>query len=419
MGRVSLVVSRVSFPVTLVAMGDRDFGTIVRRVGIFSWSMIGLMLLVVAAFYALVEGRVILAPLLLAVVVVYILNPLVTWLSGRGVPRVFGAILGFLIFFSGLALLAVLIFPDVKSQAEGFIETFPSLYDDTTADVESLLASMGFENVAIIDYEELVDYVNDPANRETLMSLLFDRLGSVTSGIFEFILIFLVGPVLAFYFLIDLPSVQGRIVGIFPKDDRGEASYVGRQLNVVLGGFLRGQLVVAVIVGVMLSFGYWLIGLEFWLLIGLVGGLLNIVPLLGPWVGGILGVLVAITTADVPTAIWAVVVAVIVQQIDNNFVSPSVLKATVRLHPAVTLLSLVLGGALAGIWGVIIAVPLVASIMVLLGHWWRTRVLGQTWEEATEAMFEEPDPPPLRRKGDTRPVEATSAETSEPEGEPD
>jgi predicted PurR-regulated permease PerM len=396
-------------------MGENDFGTIFRRVGIFSWSMIGLMLLIVAAFYVLVEGRVIFAPLLLAVVIIYILNPFVNWLADRGVPRIFGAILGFLVFFSAIVLLAIVIFPDIRQQAEGFVETFPSLYDNTTQDLEGILVSAGFENVAIIDYSELVDYVNDPANRSTLLSLLFDRLGGVTSGIFEFILIFLVGPVLAFYFLIDLPSVQGRLVNVFPEDDRAEASYVGRQLNAVLGGFLRGQLVVAVIVGVMLSFGYWLIGLDFWLLIGLVGGLLNIVPLLGPWVGGILGVLVAITTADLPTAIWAVVVAVIVQQVDNNFVSPSVLKATVRLHPAVTLLALVLGGALAGLWGVIIAVPLVASIKILLGHWWRTRVLAQTWEEASEAMFDEPDPPRRRRKEDAESAEATEADSSSSE----
>ncbi len=385
--------------------GDNDFGTIVRRVGIFSWSLIGLMLLVVAAFYVLVEGRIIFAPLLLAVVIIYILNPLVSWLSQRGVPRVFGAMLGFLIFFSGLTLLAVLIFPDIREQSQGFIDTFPSLYDQTAADLESLLASAGFESISIIDYSELLDYINDPENRNTLMSILFDRLGTVTSSIFEFILIFLVGPVLAFYFLIDLPHVQRRLVDVFPVGRRQEAAHVGRQLNTAIGGFLRGQLVVAVIVGVMLSFGYWAIGLDFWLLIGLVGGVLNIVPFLGPWVGGFLGVLVAITTADLPTAIWAIVVAVIVQQIDNNFVSPSVLKATVRLHPAVTLLSLVLGGALAGVWGVVVAVPLVASIKILLGHWWRTRVLDQTWEEATEAMFEEPEPSRLRRTGEMPVVE--------------
>jgi len=381
--------------------------------------MIGLMLLVVAAFYVLVEARVILAPLLLGVVIIFILNPLVSWLSVRGVPRLLGAIMGFVVFFSGLALLIVVIFPDMRVQAEAFIDTFPTLYDQTTSDLEGIIESMGFESIAIIDYSELLDYINDPENRNTLMSLLFDQLGTVTSSIFEFILIFLVGPVLAFYFLIDLPSVQQRLVDVFPSKDRPEAAYVGRQLNTAIGGFLRGQLVVAVVVGVMLSFGYWVIGLEFWLLIGLVGGLLNIVPFLGPWVGGFLGVLVAITTADVPTAIWAVVVAVIVQQIDNNFVSPSVLRATVRLHPAVTLLSLVLGGALAGVWGVIVAVPLVASIKILLGHWWRTRVLGQTWEEATEAMFEEPEPSRLRRTMEQPIIEVDLPEEADHGDEPD
>jgi predicted PurR-regulated permease PerM len=112
-------------------------------------------------------------------------------------------------------------------------------------------------------------------------------------------------------------------------------------------------------------------------------------------------------------------VAVIVQQIDNNFVSPSVLKATVRLHPAVTLLSLVLGGALAGVWGVVIAVPLVASIKIVLGHWWRTRVLDQTWEEASEAMFEEPESSRLRRKGDSPPADAAATNASDLEDESD
>jgi len=387
-------------------MGENDFGSIVRRVGIFSWSTLGVMLLIVAAFYVLVEGRIVLAPLLFAAVIIYILNPLVARLANRGVPRVLGAMIGFLLFFGVIALLSMLIFPDIRTQAQGFVDTFPTLYAKTTTDLEALIASVGFGNVVIMDYHELVDYLNDPENRSTLMSILFAQLGTVSGGIFDFILVFLIGPVLAFYFLIDLPTVRMRLIDVFPERRQAEASHVGRQLNNAMGGFLRGQLVVAVLVGVMLSLGYWIIGLEFWLLIGLVGGLLNIVPFLGPWVGGLLGVLIAVTTADLPTAIWAVVVAVIVQQIDNNFVSPTVLRATVRLHPAVTLVSLVLGGALAGVWGVIIAVPLVASGKILLGHWWRTRVLDQTWEEASEAMFEEPEPSRLRRTGEIPIVEA-------------
>ena len=368
--------------------------------GIFAWSTIGVLLLIVAAFFVLVNGRVVLAPLLLAVVVVYILNPLVTWLNSRGLPRVLGALLGFIVFFSVIALLAILLLPDIVDQAQGFVETFPALYDNSILQIYDLAESLGFSEITLWNYDQLVQYVNDPTNRSTVLDVSLGFLGSVTAGIFEFILVFLVGPVIAFYLLIDLPSVQKRLVEVFPEDRRTEASFVGRQVNTALGGFLRGQLVVALLVGVMLSFGYWIIGLEFWLLIGLVGGLLNIVPFLGPWVGGALGVIVAISTGDVPTAIWAVVVAVVVQQIDNNFISPTVLRATVRLHPAVTLLVLVLGGAFAGIWGVIIAVPLTATLRILVGHWWRTRFLGQTWEEASDAMFEEPEPSRILRTGE-------------------
>lgn len=385
---------------TLDFVGDEDIGTVVRRVGIFSWSVIGVLVLTAVAFWAIDAGRIILAPLLLAVVIVYILNPLVSWLHWHGMPRVLGSLIGFIVFFSALALLAIILAPDIVDQTEGFVDRFPRLFDDTAVQARNLLESLGFQNVNVWTYDQLLGYLNDPANRDTLTSLLLSRLGTVTAGVFEFVLIFLVGPVLAFYFLVDLPATQIRLVEIFPARRQAEAAHVGRQLNTALGGFLRGQLVVAMIVGVMLSFGYWLIGLDFWLLIGLIGGLLNIIPFLGPWIGGTLGVIIALSTGDFSLVVWAVVVAVVVQQIDNNFVSPTVLRATVRLHPTVTLLVLVLGGTAAGIWGVIIAVPLTASLKILIGHWWRTRILDQTWEEASEAMFEEPEPPRLRRTGE-------------------
>jgi predicted PurR-regulated permease PerM len=393
-------------------MADDDLGTIVRRVGIFSWSMIGVGLLIITAFIMLVEGRVIFAPLFLAIVVIVILNPFVSWLQDRGIPRIIGTITGFVVFFAGAVLLALAIVPNVVDQGKDFVETFPQLYDDSSSDIEGILESLGFENVTVWDYDRVVEYLNDPDNRDAIVSIVLDRLGSVTAGIFEFILVFLVGPVLAFYLLIDLPNVQERLVGIFPERRRAEAAHVGRQLNTALGGFLRGQLLVALIVGVMLSFGYRIIGLEFWLLIGLIGGILNIVPFLGPWVGGALGVIIAIATADVQTALWAIVVAVVVQQIDNNFISPTVLRATVRLHPAATLLVLVLAGALAGVWGVVIAVPLAASVRIVLGHWWRTRVLDQTWEQASEGMFEERTPTRLRK---TEELPVVTVDVDEPD----
>jgi predicted PurR-regulated permease PerM len=368
-----------------------------RRVGISAWAIIGVALVIGLIGFLIIEGRVILGPLLLAVVLVFILNPLVTWLNGKGVHRIFGAGLGFLIILAALFILGFFLIPSIADQAGGFTDEFPDIYENSASQVESLADRFGFTDVKVWSYDEVVDYVSDPENRDTITGLVLDRLGSVTSGVFEFILVFLLGPALAFYLLIDLPVVQRRGLELLPEENRAEAAFVGNELNTAVGGFLKGQLLVAIIVGVLLSFGYWIIDLRFWLLIGMVGGLLNIVPFLGPWVGGALGVIVALTTADVTTAFWAVVVAVIVQQIDNNFVSPSVLRATVRLHPAVTLIVLVLGGAIAGVWGVIVAVPLAATVKILLGHWWRTRVLGETWEQAGEALIEEHEPPRVRR----------------------
>ncbi len=392
---------------------SEDLGTVVQRLGVFSWSVIGVLILVVIAFWILDHGRIIFAPLLLAVVIVFVLNPMVTFFHNRGVPRIVGAMLGFLTFFAGLALILVVVAPDMVDQAQSLVERFPDIFDDTAEQFRGVLGDLGFENVAVWNYQDLLDYLNDPGNRDTLIDLFTANIGSVTAGIFEFILVFLVGPVLAFYFLVDLPSTGHRIIGIIPPQRQSEAIHLGNQLNAALGGFLRGQLVVAFIVGSLLSFGYWLIGLEFWLLIGLIGGILNIVPFLGPWIGGALGVIVALTTGDFGLVVWAIVVAVVVQQIDNNFVSPTVLQATVRLHPTVTLLVLVLGGATAGIWGVIVAVPLTASLKILVGHWWGTRVLGQTWEEASDAMFEDPDPPRRRRTGEI-PVVTPAVDGSEP-----
>ncbi len=81
--------------------------------------------------------------------------------------------------------------------------------------------------------------------------------------------------------------------------------------------------------------------------------------------------------------------AAAVQQVDNHFISPTVLRFTVRLHPATIIIALLIGGTVGGLLGVLLAVPVVASIKIVVGHFWRTRVLGQSWEEASEALIEE------------------------------
>jgi predicted PurR-regulated permease PerM len=375
--------------------------------------MVGAAVLIWIMLQVLARLDVLLAPVVLSVAIIYVLNPVVKWLSARRVPRILAAFIAFLLLLGALVLFGFAVAPAVTSQASELANRFPEIYEDSARQIEDLVAGMGFEDVDLWSYERLQEFLHDPDAQDQILSVVWDRLGQVTSGLLETVLVFFLAPVVAFYILIDLPRVRQEAVGLIPARHRDEVVHVSRRLGGTIGGFLRGQVLVALIVGIMTSVGFRIIGLEFWLIIGMIAGFLNIIPFVGPWVGGILGVLVGFVTADLTTAMWAGIVALIVQQLDNHLISPNVLRATVSLHPAVIILVIVLGGGIGGIWGVLLAVPITAALKVLLGHLWRTRVLGQSWEDALESMIESSQPPEtlleeIRETLDERSIDADS-----------
>ena len=356
-----------------------------RRVGIAAWSLLGTLLLLGSALWLLGRIWIIIPPLILAGAMVYVLNPFVSALQRRGVARWLGSCLSYALLLGLFTLVGYLVIPSIADQASELADDFPRIYDDLVTDLEDLGSKVGIDDMDLPRYEELRDELTEGSG--SFFDEQLGRITDVTLDVLEAIFLLLIAPVIAFYFLLDLPTTRETILGLIPRSQQAEITFVGRQLGRAVGGFLRGQLFVAVIVGVMTSFGFWLIDLPFWLIIGMIAGFLNIIPFVGPWVGGALGVLTALATRDLQTAIWAGLVALIVQQIDNHFVSPTVLRATVRLHPAIIILGLVAGTALGGFWGVLLAVPVMASVKIVAGHYWRTRVLGQSWEEAAEAMI--------------------------------
>jgi predicted PurR-regulated permease PerM len=372
---------------------QRDLAALVTRVGIAAWSLVGALVLIWVVLQILIRIDILLAPVVLAVALIYVLNPVVNFFARRRVPRILATFLAFLLLLAFIAALGAAVVPTVTSQASEFANTFPEIYEDSASQAEDLIAGLGFEDVNLWSYDELRDFVQDPDSQDQILSVVWDRLGDVTTGVLETVLVFFVAPVVAFYVLVDLPRVRKEAISLIPKRHQEEVLFVTRRLGGAIGGFLRGQVFVALIVGILSSIGFRIIGLQFWLIIGMIAGFLNIIPFVGPWVGGFLGVLVGFVTADVTTALWAGIVALIVQQLDNHLISPNVLRATVSLHPAVIILVLILGGGIGGIWGVLLAVPTTAVIKILFGHLWRTRVLGQSWEDAYEAIIESSQPP--------------------------
>ncbi len=348
--------------------------TSIREAGKTAWALVGLVGVTVIGGMLLWLVREVLPIVIFAGVIVFLLNPIVTRLANRGIPRAVGTLIGYLGFFAVLGIMALLVTPIVRSQVDSLSDQWPEVEDKINQWVDDVAArSEGtpFE----FTRQELEDQFNQSSGED-----INDRIKQAIdfgTRVAHVLLIVFLGPVVAFYLLADLPHLRKSARDLVPDRWRTHVSFLVHEINGAIGGFFRGQLMVAAIVGLMCSVGLAVIGLPFWLLIGLIVGLFNMIPLIGPWIGGVPGVVIALTTRDFKTAMLVVLVMFGAQQIDNHFITPTVMHRQVKLHPAVVVLALVAGGSIGGFAGLFLAVPMTAFLKILLSYLWRVHVMGQ------------------------------------------
>jgi predicted PurR-regulated permease PerM len=339
------------------------------RIGIVAWCGIGVIILVYLLLRLMVYVNPVVPPLLIAVAVVYLLNPVVSALERRGVPRVAGAGIVYVLFLCVVALIISLLVPLVARQVTEVVTHFPDYLADAQAYVRRVAARFGQEPNFRLDAEQVREWMAAEDNRQTVTRYL-TGLRSVTTSLLSGLIIFVIGPVMAFYLLVDLPRLNRGAMALIPPGRREEIRGLMDRVGQAVGGFFRGQLLVALFVGVASSIGLWLIGLPFWLLVGMVAGVFNLVPLVGPFIGGGLAVIIALLSGEPLKAVWAALVLLIVQQIDNHLISPNVMSRTVQLHPVVVMLALLVGASFAGLFGMLIIVPLVAVAKIVFLFMW-------------------------------------------------
>lgn len=354
------------------------------RVAAWTWTVVGAVLLAAAAAYLLWEPlAVVLAPLLLAGLIIHLLDPLVSGLARRGVARWIGtAVIYLALALGGVVLLAVCA-PLVVAQVSSLVEEAPALRERGAELLNGVGASAGIDVHIGADEdpeairEEVVretgQALEDDGSRRRLVALLGGMSGAA-AGAARMLLVLALGPVLAFYLLADLPRIRQVARRMVPPARREDTAELMAAMSAVVGGYVRGQLVVALFVGVATSAGLALIGLPFWLIVGVVAGVTNLVPFVGPFIGGALGVAIALLTGGWGVALAVVAVVVVVQQLDSQVVGPLVMRRAVALHPAAVVLALVVAGALYGIGGMLIAVPAVAVTKILAEHLWHRHV---------------------------------------------
>jgi len=360
------------------------------------WTVVGALAL--GYVFLIIAGsvRVIWLPIAFAAGLVFLLEPMVRAFQRMRIPRVLAVFLAFLVVVVLIVAVVSLVLPTIRLQAQELGQQLPDLYLSGIEWAREAGARLGLDVDEILSQQAIEEWLNDPANQETVQNLLLGfgaGAGQVIRGVTEAIAVLVLAPVLAIYILIDLERFKANSLGITPPRHREETAYVAGQVSTAMGSFVRGQLLVSIIVGIASSLGMWLIDLPFWLIIGILAGFLNLIPFLGPVVGGALAALVALLNGDPGQAIVAVLVFTGIQQVDNHVITPLVQRARVNLSPLVIVLALIIGGSVAGLLGVLVAVPMTAAIRIIVGHLWRTRVLGETWGEASRHMIEYTDPP--------------------------
>lgn len=372
--------------------------------------MIGVLIVAYLLLRGLLLVRIIFPPLVLAVLIIYVLNPVVNWLEGRRVRRTIGVLLAYVVVLGSITIVVMVTIPLVSNQVEEISDDWPEyrskILDFVDNSAKRIEDGFGTEiNTAQVSCllgadptlgeDEISEEQCDRVTRDFREAVLAQagRVTQIGSTLLEALLIFIIGPLIALYLLIDLPHLRRDLINLVPEGHRDEFTDLMGKVGATVGGFFRGQLVVAILVGILSALGFYLIGLPFWLVIGAIAGFFNLVPLIGPYIGGAIGFFVGTISEDVSLGIKAAVVELIVQQIDNHVISPNVMKRTVNLHPVTVMLSILAGGTLAGFWGVLLGVPAVAVGKLLLGHVWATRVLGAPVSPHIQGRTE-PLPPP-------------------------
>ena len=311
----------------------------------------------------------ILAPFLAAAILAYIFNPLVDKLGAKGVPRGLGTAVAVLALILAIALLLTIILPLFYKEIAQLIQQLPAFAEQVkTTFIPWINQKLG---VAItLDPSSFRQFVTDNLQDAGGMAKkVFASVGVGGLAVVGVLINLLLIPVVLFYVLRDWHQLIANLDALIPRRFHGTASKLTREIDAILSEFLRGQLSVMVLMAVFYVTGLWLVGLSFALPVGLITGLLVFVPYLGSGTGLLLATVAAVMQFPSMTGILLVwLVFGIGQLLEGFVVTPWLVGDRIGLHPVVVIFALLAFGQVFGFFGLLLALPASAAIVVGLRH---------------------------------------------------
>jgi len=340
----------------------------------------------------------------IAIALAFLLDPPVTALQRRGVPRLAGILVVYVAVVAAVVGLGWLLLPPLFEQIMRFLEELPVLASQIVAWEQAIvdwLAGLPLPD----QIREALDSIIESGQQAvvTLLETIVGPLLSVIARTAGFVIGLVVVPVWLLYVLKDRERLPDGVLGLLPAAWRPDASHAMGLTTRMIGRWIRGQLLLGAVIFVATLIGLLLLAAigfrefaDFAVLLALVAGILELVPIIGPIIAAIPAVLIG-TSISPGAALAAVALYTVIQQLENHLLVPKVMGDAVDLHPAVVILSLIMGASLFGLWGAILAAPVVALGRDLYRYAFR-RLEGGSADEArafaTHAGSRPRPPPP-------------------------
>lgn len=313
-------------------------------------------ILILLGLWLLYVTRDILVLLFMVLIIVAALSPTVDrW--ARYLTRPGAVVAIFLLIFVVLTLIFSLLIPPFVEQLREFSLNLP-LY----ADQLSRTDNPGF-------IETFINVIKDNLNAiSSQLSNFGANILSRTVGVISGVVAVITVMVLSFYLLLEEEGLRKIYRGLLPDEWHVPFSEITRKIAIKLGAWLRGQVMLMAVVGLLTSVGLLIIGQPYALTLGIWSGLTEVVPIVGPWIGAVPGVVIGLAESPLH-GFLALVVYVVVQQLENTILVPKIMGKAVGLNPFVVIVAILIGGKLYGLTGVLLSVPLAAAISVIVEDW--------------------------------------------------
>lgn len=327
---------------------------------------------IVIIFFALflysfrIEIKKILTPFFMALIIAYLFNPLVKKLVRKKIPRPAAILLLYLLFSLAFVSITIFIVPELINNTKELMATLPEITAKYQGMFNKYISMIQSSNWPIDVKEAIFNeiYSGTSIAQEYVSNTLKHSLSTFIETVTTFLDLVL-AMIIAYYFIKDAEFFRTSVLSLVPRRWRNGLTHTGREINLILSNFIQGQLLTAFIIGTLEMIGLSIVKVKYPLILGLIGGVANIIPYFGPVIGAIPAVAVAIIDSPLKV-IWVILVFIIIQQLDNAFISPKIIEGKLGLHPVSTILAVLIGGEFFGIFGMLVSVPIMAILKVIL-----------------------------------------------------